>query len=213
MKYLRRSSSCSGGRVRLAAATSWHLIAALSLLAGCATVELAGSWKDPGFTGPALRKVLVIGAAQSETNRRLFEDSFSQVLKASGVTAVPGYTLIPVGAAPSRDQVRDAVAKAGADAVIVTRVGRAETRVEVTPTYYQTGPYRAGLYGGYGTSAAPAMVNQYEVFTLETTLWQVKTEKVVWGGTSRVIEPQDVSKATAELAEVLIAKMRADGVL
>jgi len=189
------------------------MIVALSLLAGCATVELADSWKDPAFAGPAARKVLVVGMAQSETNRRLFEDSFSQVLKASGVTAVPGYTLIPTGAAPGPDQVRDAVAKAGADAVIVTRVERAETRVEVTPAYYQTGPYRAGVYGGYGASATPAMVTQYNVFRLETTLWQAKTEKVVWGGTSKVIDPQDVSKATAELAEVLIAKMRADGVL
>jgi hypothetical protein len=213
MKDFRRSLLRFGRGFRLPAGAPRQIIAGLSLLVGCATVELADSWKDPAFAGPAARKVLVVGMAQSETNRRLFEDGFSQALKGAGVTAVPGYTLIPTGAAPGSDQVRDAVGKAGADAVIVTRVERAERRVEVTPAYYQTGPYRAGVYGGYGASAAPAMVTQYDVFTLETTLWQVKTAKVVWGGTSKVIEPQDVSKATAELAEMLIAKMRADGVL
>jgi len=213
MNDLLRSLLRFGRDIRLPARARWHMIAGLTLLAGCATVELADSWKDPEFAGPALRKMLVVGVAQSETNRRLFEDSFSQTLRAAGVTAVPSYTLIPAGAAPGSDQVRDAVAKTGTDAVIVTRVQRAERRVEVTPTYYQTGPYRAGFYGWYGASAAPPMVTQYDVLTLETTLWQVKGEKVVWGGTSKLIEPQDIPKVTEELAKLLIAKMRADGVL
>jgi hypothetical protein len=213
MKDLLRSVLRFKAGIPFPALAPWQMIAGLTLLAGCATVELAESWKDPGFAGPALRKVLVVGVAQSETNRRLFEDRFSQSLKAAGVTAVPAYTLVPAGAAPGSDQVRDAVAKAGTDAVIVTRVQRAEKRVEVTPTYYQTGPYRAGFYGWYGASAAAPMVTQYDVLTLETTLWQVQGEKVVWGGTSKVIEPQDVPKVTEELAKLLIAKMRADGVL
>jgi len=189
------------------------LIVQLALLAGCASVELASSWKDPAFAGPAPRNVLVMGVSRTDTNRRLFEDNFSQSLRAAGLGAVPGYTLIPENGAISNDRVRQAVAKAGADAVMVTRVQRVEKHVDVSPSY-APGPYYGGFYSWYGTTwgSAPT-VSQYDVFTLETTLWDLKTQKVVWSGTSKVVDPGDMPTLTGELSKVLIEKMRADRVL
>jgi hypothetical protein len=53
---------------------------------------------------------------------------------------------------------------------------------------------------------------QYQEATIETTLWDVKTDRVVWTGTSRTTET-DPAKVTQGLAKVLIDKMRADGMI
>jgi hypothetical protein len=195
-------------------AIRFMITALVALLAGCASVELAQSWKDPQFTTGPLHQVLVFGVSRSDTNRRVFEDQFSQSLKAAGIGAVQSYTLIQESGTIGNDRIKQAVLQTGADGVLVTRVQRVEKRVDVTPGY--VGPaYGMGFYGWYGSAWAsvPPTINQYDVLTLETTVWDMKTEKVVWSGTSKAFDPKDVQTLTAELSRVLIAKMRADGVL
>jgi hypothetical protein len=51
------------------------------------------------------------------------------------------------------------------------------------------------------------------VVTIETTLWDMQPERVVWAVTSEAVDPKNVATLTGELAEVLITKMRQDGVL
>ena len=87
--------------------------------------------------------------------------------------------------------------------------------VNVTPTYMGPGFYGAGFHGWYGGAyaMAPADVNVYDVLTIESTLWNMRTDKPVWSGTSEVTAPSNVAVASKELAGVLIAKMKADGVI
>jgi hypothetical protein len=55
----------------------WILLPYL-LLTACATTQLKDTWKDPQFTGAALRNVLVIGVSRSSANRRVFEDGLQR---------------------------------------------------------------------------------------------------------------------------------------
>src|SRR5262245_29027687 len=52
-----------------------------AVLAACATTQLQASWKDPAFTGPPMKQLLVIGAFKSDLNRRVFEDAFVGALR------------------------------------------------------------------------------------------------------------------------------------
>jgi len=56
-------------------------------------------------------------------------------------------------------------------------------------------------------------VNVYDVLTIESTLWNMRTDKPVWSATSEVTDPASIAKATEELAKVLVTKMKADGVI
>jgi len=190
------------------------ILALCTLLAGCTTARLANSWKDPQFAGPQFKNVLVVGVTRSDANRRIFEDRFSETLRASGVGAVPSYTLIPDSGAIPNERMREAVARVGADAVLVARVQRVEQRVEVSPGFGAPF-YGRGFYGWYGEAWAgvPPDIYQYDVITLETTLWDMRREQITWAGTSQAIDPKNVSTLSADLAKVLIAKMRGDGVL
>ncbi len=193
----------------------WALGAVLATLAACATTELKASWKDPAFTGPPARKLLVIGAFKSDLNRRLFEDAFAGALNKAGSGGVASYPTLPENGAISNERVQHSVQQTGSDAVLVTRVMRVRQDVSVTPSHAYPGFYGAGFRGWYGGAyaMAPADVRVYDVLTVESTLWNMRTDKPVWSGTSEITAPSDIAAASKELADVLIAKMKADGVI
>ena len=200
---------------RICRAAPLLLSLALLLLAACASTQLKDTWKDPAFTGPPMRKLLVIGAFESDLNRRVFEDAFVGALAAAKTGAVASYPTLPERGAIANERVQAAVRSAGADSVLVTRLMRVRRDVSVTPAYAGPGFYGAGFRGWYGGAyaAMPADVHTYDVLTIESTLWNIGTDKPLWSGTSEVTAPSNVSDASKELAGVLITKMKADGVI
>jgi len=200
-----------GARRALSAAMAF----ALALLAACASTQLKDTWKDPGFAGPPMHKLLVVGAFKSDLNRRVFEDAFVGALTAAKTGAEVSYHELPESGEIPNERVQAAVRNTGSDGVLVTRLMRVRRDVNVTPSYMGPAFYGAGFRGYYGSSYAyaPADVNVYDVLTIESTLWNMRTDKPVWSGTSEVTAPSNVSDASKELADVLITKMKADGVI
>jgi hypothetical protein len=180
-------------------------------LAACATTTVKDQWKDPAFRGPPASNAVVVGIARNETTRRVFEDTFAQQLAAAGIQAEAAYTQVQPGE-DGRVRLSEFVRQSSADIVIATRVQRVQQKVDVYPSYQPVGYGR--FYGWYGTAwAATPTVSQYEVVTLETTVWDPKTEKLVWAATTQRVASQDIPKVTTQLAQTLIPRMRADGVL
>ncbi|MDN0085185.1 hypothetical protein QU487_20975 [Crenobacter sp. SG2305] len=184
------------------------------VLAACSAPQLTASWRDPGYSGAPLGKVMVLGISQSDVDRRLFEDSFSAALREAGVDAQISYPLLPESGPIEQVRIRKALAKTGAEGVLVTRLINVEQRIEVTPGT-GIGPMSQGFYGWYGTAwaALPPSIETYKVLTLESTLWDMQTGRVIWSGTSDTLEVSDIAKFSRELAKVLITRMRADRVL
>ncbi|WP_341676418.1 hypothetical protein [Niveibacterium sp. SC-1] len=191
------------------------LFASLLLLCvgACASVSVKDAWSDPAFASVRYRKILVLGISANDTNRRVFEDSFARALQTAGVQAVPAYTLIPEGGQVPGARITEAVQQSGADAVMVTRLQRVEQKTEVTPGMAMPPAYGVGFYRFYGGAWAstPPTVSQYDVLTLESTLWDAAQQKAAWSAVSEAVDPQQVSKLTDELAKALIEKLKADG--
>lgn len=179
------------------------------LLAACSTApSISNQWKDPTWSGPPASNVLVLGITKSDTHRRIFEDTFVQQLQAAGVKAEQSYTQIPAGGASA--QLGDVIKSSGAEALLATRVQRIEQKTNVTPS----GPGWGGFYGWYGGAwAATPNVTQYDVVTLETTVWDARTQKVIWTVTTQGIGSSDIPKAVENLASTLIPKLKSDGVI
>jgi hypothetical protein len=187
---------------------------ALFLVAACSTTSVKDSWRDPAFTGPPVKKVMVFGVSKSDANRRIFEDGFSNAMKAAGVDALPAYPSLPESGAIANDRIMGAVKQAGVDAILVTQVLRVKRNVDVMPGYAGPAFYGRGFRGYYGAAYVSAPdVNVYDVLTIESTLFNVATDKPLWSGTTELNEPKSVATATDELSKVLIAKMKADGVI
>jgi hypothetical protein len=189
------------------------LIALALLLGGCASTSLTGQWRDPGYSGPPVQRVLVVGVSQQPGPRRIFEDEFAAALKAAGVDAVPSYTRIPDDGQASEDALRTAVADSGADAVLVARLVKTEQQTIVTPGYYRP----AGLYGFYSTAWVgyyePPTVSQYEVVTAETSLYGVDARRLIWSGTTETFAPEDIRAETRGYAGIIIDALVEQGLV
>jgi|SRR5215472_4108168 len=180
-------------------------------LAACASTSLRDSWADPAFTGGPFRKVMVLGISDNPTNRRVFEDSFSAKLAATGVEAVPSYQLLPQTGMIPKEDFDAAARRSGADGLLVVHVNRVDTRMQVTNVSVPvTG---AGFYGFYRGWATVPQITQYDLATVETNLFDVKSDRLVWSGITETMNPTSVAAETPGFADVIIKALTARGLL
>jgi len=204
-----------GWRARL----GWFAITiAVALLAACAAqTRLTHTWTEAAFHGAPFKRVLVIGFGEDGATRRIFEEEFAGRLRASGVAAVPSYTLASGVNETDLKKVKEMVAHSGADGVLTTRLVGIDKRVNVYPGQVIITPaigYRRNFYGYYSsTMVIPPTTYNYDVVTLETNLWQVVGESLVWSGTTETFAPEDVRKSTVEFAGIIVTALRGQGLL
>jgi hypothetical protein len=194
------------------------LFAALlaGLLAACASTSLVNQWKSPDYTAGPMRKVMVVGVAKQPSVRRVFEDEFVAKLKAAGVEGIPSYTVINEEGQADQGRLEAAVEKVGAEGVLVTRLVKKERDTQVAGGY--PGPVAPmGMYGWYSSAWTgyyePATVYQYDVLTLETSLYSPKQSKLVWSGTTETFDPTDVKQETAAFADLIIGTLRKEKII
>ena len=193
------------------------VILAAGLLAACASTSLVNQWKSPDYSGGPMRKVIVVGVAKQPSVRRVFEDEFVAKLKASGVEAIPSYSQIGEDGQADPAVLEQAVSKLGADGVLVTRLVKRDTETQVTGGGYYGPVAPMGLHGWYSSAWTgyyePATVYQYDVVTLETSLYSPQQSKLVWSGTTETFAPADVKKETSGFADLIIGTLRKQGVI
>ena len=181
------------------------------MLAGCAATELVNQWSNPAYTAPWFKRVMVIAVSRQASIRRNFEDELVAQLKAAGVDAVPSYQYIQDEGQAEEGRLNEAVLKAGADAAIITRLVRREQKTDITPGFYQPAP-TFGFYGWYSSGWVgyyePPRVYQYEVYTSETSLYDVRKNQVVWTGTAQTTAPGDINKEIRDYAEIMIQALK-----
>mgnify|MGYP001034148475 CR=1 FL=1 len=124
------------------------------VLAACSPTVLTGSWRDPAYTGGPPKKILVVGMAQKDLVRRMFEDEFVRQLQEAGVQAAASYPIFsPAQLKEQREQIEAEVRKLGCDQVIVTRlVDRRIEEVTTPGTAYGTSYYGGGWNSYYRDS-------------------------------------------------------------
>jgi len=84
-----------------------------------------------------------------------------------------------------------------------------ETQTTVWPPM---GP-RFGWYGYYSGWYAYPEVTQSQIAVVETTLFDVRSQRVVWSATSETINPTNVQKDAPVFADVILGALRKDGFL
>jgi hypothetical protein len=196
------------------------LLLATLLLAACASTTIQSAWFDPTFTGPPMQKIDVVAVGTNLTNRRVFEDIFAQKLRDAGVDGIPGYTVITDEARAAQQPFTDAVTRTGAQGLLVVRMLGVDTRTQVNTTMVPTGPMWGGPWGGgwAGGAFGPAMVpvtqvSQYDLATVEATLYDTGTQKVVWTATTQTLNPTSVQQEAPGFATLIIGQLAARGII
>jgi hypothetical protein len=188
----------------------------LTSLSSCSSTSLTDSWQAPTLHRDAMDNVLVVGMTANTTNRILFERGFVQALTDKGIQATASYDVIG-DAMPTREKVTAYVSKSNTQFVIATRFGGTEVQKERVPesvrTYY-TGPYYssyAGYWGQYGdtvTMTRESYVDTKTTVVLTTSIFDAKSEELVWVGRSKTFEVGSIAFEANELAQQVINNIR-----
>ena len=186
----------------------FFVVVAAFALVGCSTTQMIVSeWSSPSYASASFRRIMVGGVGEQTSIRRNFEDEFVAQLRAAGIDAVPSYRYIAEDERVDEAKLRRAAREAGADAAIIARSVNVEQKTQFGPSYYPVpsfgffGPhFGASWYGFYG---APN-VYHYDVYTSEATLYDVKNNEIVWTGTVRTTEPENVHTAIKTYVEAVI---------
>jgi len=181
------------------------------LLNSCASTRLAEEWHDPGRTGPALAKVLVMGVSTQARVRRTFEDVFVRQIKERGADAVASYTLIAEDGKVDREQILKAVAESSADGVLITRLVERQFRSRNTPGAIRGSsvtPLARDVYAPYSEAWVgyfePSIQSEHVTLTLETKVYDVRTQAVAWTGASETKDPKSATEIATQLAPIVV---------
>jgi hypothetical protein len=192
-------------RIPAASSNALHrtLVAGAALaLAACASTTMRDSWFDPAVRTAPFSKVLVVTVGGEPTARRIFEDIVAAKLRSAGVEGMQGYRFLPDGRV-SEDEMKGAVARSGADGLMLVHFRGVRTETEVRTTM-MGGPMGPGWWGWYGGWAAQPEVFQTRIATIETTLFDVPTNKLVWTGVTESYDPASFRKEADGLAKVIV---------
>ena len=191
----------------------------LSLLASCSNTKITSVWMDQKKAGTSYNDILVIGIAEEQHNRRLFEEEFTAQLIAAGIESEVSYKMLPEGVSITRETVSEAIEGKNIDAVIVTHLVavKEETVYRQNMDYRPTYGYYNGLYSYYPHVHTyvhnPGYYTTHDVVMLETNLYEVKSEELVWSAQSRSFAPESAKEVIDDLVKLVIKDLKEKGLI
>jgi hypothetical protein len=193
---------------------SVHTLLALALAAcvlpGCAGTKPVAEWRDPALKQP-LRRIAVGAATQDPARRRVVEDTIVARLPAG--SAIASYTFIPEGTERDVEQVKKLIREQGADGALVVRVAGIDRTARVTAA----APVPTTAYGYWGyaytTSYAPATVEVDTTVRVDSRLYQLDDERLVWSLSTETQNPDSPAQARTEIADVVVKQLLQANVL
>ena len=189
------------------------------MLSSCANTKFTKQWVDEDFNEQPYDDILVLVVADKMGNREDAEDYIVKKLGEAGIDAMQSYDILPKTETIDREAVGKAIEGLHLDAVIVMFA------TGVTEEEYFIPTRRFGVYAGYGYGDAhygsfynyyphavnyvyiPGYDNTHYVVALETSLFDLKTGKLVWSGQSNTFAPDSVDDVIHNITELTINEL------
>lgn len=173
-------------------------------LAACAPNQLGTTWVEPGGTPTPFKELLVLGVAAKENVRQAYEDSFVAALRARGVRARAGHSLLPEGELANVDTLRKAVRTSDTEGVLITHLAGVTLETAQVPRHnYVTTSLYGGLYPYYGLVynkvTEPGYYARFGLLAFETNLYDARRERLVWSGRSQTMDPSSEQTTIGEV--------------
>ncbi len=202
------------------------IMAAVLTAAACATTNFQSTWKAPevgplNFRGA---KVAALVISSSKGFRLPAEDELARQITAQGAEGVAAYTLVPDDAIKDPETARALMEKAGVVGVVSMRVVSNEQRITSTPSAFWVGPPHSAMWGrpgwgrpgywGWGWGFANAPVIQTDTLvSVETLIFDLSQDKLVWVATSRTTNPSNVQGLVRDLSRASASQLRRQGLI
>ena len=193
------------------------------ILAACSTPKKTdGVWvNEEKIKGKSFSNIFIIVMTADVQARVKLEGDLAHVATSRGLKAVESIDVMPVDIhnpkMPSKDEVVSKVKASGCDAVFVASLLKLEESVDHSPgsTAYAQMPYysHSGNYYGYysnwyPTVSTPSYYSHDKTYFMQSNLYDVASEEIMWSVKSEVFSPVDIDKFSKSYTKTLISKLK-----
>ncbi len=191
----------------------WMLLALTGfLISGCSQTKVTSVWVDPEYQGDGIDNVFVVGVSKDGGLRRIFEDEFVTLFKQRDVLATSSYRVITEEELRDEKILDDKVNASGSDTILMTRLIDIRKDTQYIPPDYVYAPpsyYYGGWHGYYNRAymVSPGYTVEYETAVLETNLYDLKNDRLIWSARSDAPTDGNMGKHIKDFAKSIISQL------
>lgn len=183
-----------------------------------AATKFSSVWKAPGTERLSFadRKVAALVISDDQSLRMSGEEAMSRELAARGVQAVQAFRLVPREELKDAEKARGWFERAGVEGVVAMRPVSAGTVRTWQPSSWST-PYYGSLWGywgyGWGSIYDPGYIREEKQVVVETLIFSVPKDALVWAGMSETTNPKDLGRFIHDVIDAAAKEMRKQGLV
>jgi len=208
---------------KILAIAYFSFIAILLTSCGPSTV-ITASWKSPHMASKKYSRILVAALTSNTIAKVTLENEVALAL-GNGANVLKSISEFPPDI-HNTDSDKEAIMKnvknKNVEAILTISLINRETETRYIPGSYSYNPiigynYYDNFWGYYSYrypySYDPGYYVQEKIYFIESNLYDVNTEKLIWSAQSRTYNPAGLEAFSKEFAKIIVAKMKKDGVL
>ena len=194
------------------------VLLAATLVSVSAKTRFESVWKSPeaatvSFAGA---KVAALVIDKDDSLRMAGEEALVRELNARGMQGVASYRMVPKEELLDADRARPWYEKAAVQGVVALRVVNDDRRKTYVPSTWTSNYYTSlwGYYGyGWGATYTPGYTRDERILSLETLVFSVPKNALLWAGLSVTENPKEGAKVVAEVVKEAVNEMRKQGLV
>ncbi len=203
-------------------ATTRALVATAAVAAAaCAATSFNSTWRNPAaeplnFKG---QKVCALIVSKEEGVRYGAEDALAREITKHGAQGIAAYALVPKELIQDKEKAKEFLEKADVKGVVAMRVVGKDKEITSSPGAYYASPFYSSFWGpgywgwGWGGVYSPGYVQTDTIVTVETLVYSLPQNKLVWAGQSQTTNPSKVGPFIQELTAKAAAEMKKQGLI
>lgn len=193
------------------------LVSALAVSAQAGT-KFKSVWKAPDAAPTSFKgkKVAAVVMLPDEKARAGVADELAYALRARGIDAVSAHRLVPPEEMKDKDRARARLEQAGVvGAVVMRAVDRTTQLTDTSGAYWVTNYWSfSGYYGwGWGGMYDPGHVKMDTLINVETLIFDVKADKLLWAALSETKNPKRVDTFMQDLVSAAAKEVQKQGLV
>ena len=177
--------------------------------------KLTGVWKFEQAYTIRPGKILIVGKLLNDSNRIPFEDFLTKELKIKNIDAYASYKPLPLGKDIVKEKVKTASRVMGIKSVLVTRVVNVDQKDVIVKDKVSYDLYATTMHGA--VMVGPYLEEPYEktitIGQIETGLFDVESEKLIWSARSRVLDPESIDGAIKDYSLAILNQLKIDAIM
>ncbi|HMG83336.1 MAG TPA: hypothetical protein VK559_09915 [Ferruginibacter sp.] len=195
-------------------------------LASCApSTQIVKIWQAPGVTvtSNSTNRTLVIALVKDEGSRQIIENELVKKFKMD--RAVASYTILPIDSLKrgNKNLLAQAIAQGHFNYILMMRLNNVKDETTYDPNtssytgttqiasnvsigvYYDTYDNYFGYSSGFYVT--PDYYSKTKSYYVETTVYSVNPNKLIWNCTTQTVNPKKMDKAISSIADAVTDAM------